>query len=177
MQASSRQLVETLERKSSDEVKLTVHYQSGWKTFIPTSLPSPRSLNSLWAGRPRTSSICWRQRWWGLGHHGRCLSTEERSCSRTWSGGSIPFGQEVPCHLSILSRASAHVLNCSRHQLVSLGHVLPSQFIVLSVKASHRLSLYHPSMCILPHCCVAKLGLLTIAVCHKRELHLTLQRH
>lgn len=95
LRASSGQL-EILERKGSDKVKLSVHYQSGWKTFIPTSLPSPWSLNSLWAGRPLTSSICWRQRWWGLGRHGRGRSTEGRSPSRTWSGVAFHLARKSP---------------------------------------------------------------------------------
>ena len=157
LRASSGQL-EILERKGSDKVKLSVHYQSGWKTFIPTSLPSPWSLNSLWAGRPLTSSICWRQRWWGLGRHGRGRSTEGRSPSRTWSGVAFHLARKSPAISASCPEPPLMYFYCPRHQLVSLGHVLPSQFIALSVKSSHHLSLYHPSMCILPHCCVAKLG-------------------
>lgn len=67
---------------------------------------------------------------------------------------SVSFGQEVPCHLSVLSWATTHVLT-ALHQLVSLGHVLPPQFVVLSVKPSHHLSLHRPSVCILTSllCC------------------------
>lgn len=116
-----------------------------------------------WMGRPRSSSVCWRRRWWWPGHRGRC-STEGRSGSWTWSGGGA---QSSGVLMSSLSQC--WYTYSPRRQLIFLDYVVPFQFIVISIKSSNYLSLYYPYTCALPHCFVAKLGLLTIAVCHCRE--------